>query len=343
MAYVTGLYGIQYEERNNNNESHRIKWILGIVLLIVAVSFSYVKIKKAISSNNNTNTELIKEPTIKKDAPVSVPPIKKPIQNPQVPKKNIPLPPPLIPETTSGKVNVNTPSDPTVELNVSKEKKVVKKVPARDSWGIQVDNWLESAQTRSTTDRNLLERLSTAVREKKTSLEIDSLEKLCRRPTLVDIKDPMLRRLGELNMSLFLSNKPSRWTTEVTVKRGDSLKRIAREHGTTLAAVRTLNKMDISDRITVGDKLRVPEFPSAVLEIHKSLKIADLTLKGQFFKRYVVNTDPNKTLSGPPYPITREAGPRTRFNQLKISMSAKDLLEMDMLLAPGSSLVVTEQ
>jgi LysM repeat protein len=213
----------------------------------------------------------------------------------------------------------------------------------RDPWSVQVDTWLESAETRSTTDRNLLERLSTAVREKKISLEIDSLEKLCRRPTLVDIKDPMLRRLGELNMKRFLSKEPSQWTTEVTVRRGDSLNRIAREHGTTLAAVRKLNNMVASDRITIGDKLRVPEFPGAVLEVHKSLKLADLNLKGKFFKRYAVTTDPKKTLSGPPYPITREAGPRTRFKQLKISMSANDLQEMDLLLAPGSSLVVTEQ
>jgi LysM repeat protein len=344
MAYVSGPYGIQYEQRNSrNNESNRIKWILGIVLVIVAVSFSYVKIKKAITSNNNPKPEIIKEESVKKEAPISVPPVKKPVQNEKIAKKNIPSPPPLIPEAVNGKKNLNTPSNPTVELGEVGKVKTAQKAKERDPWSIQVSEWLESAQTRSTTDRNLLERLSTAVLQKKTSLEIDSLEKLCRRPTLVDIKDPMLRRLGELNMKLFLSNEPSRWTTDVTVRRGDSLKRIAREHGTTLAAVRTLNKMDVTDRITVGDKLRVPEFPSAVLEVHKSLKLADLTLKGQFFKRYAVVTDPQKTISGPPYPITREAGPRTRFHQLKISMSAKDLQEMDMLLAPGSSLVVTEQ
>ena len=347
MAYVSGPYGIQYEQRSGDNETHRAKWVVGVVLAVVAASFSFMKIKKATSGTQNPPLEPINVEAVKNASDIPVPP---PVREPAIGKthsgrtKNIPTPPPLVPEAASRKKDLNSPSSPTVELNPTSSRTAKTSAKAnKDPWGRQIDEWLEESQTRSTTDRNLLERLSTAVREKKTSLEIDSLEKLCQRATLADIKDPLLRRLGELNMKLFLSKEPSRWTTDVTVKRGDSLKRIAREHGTTLAAVRTLNNMNGTDRIAVGDKLRVPEFPAAVLEVHKSLKLADLTLKGKFFKRYAVKTDPVKTRVAPPYPISREAGPRTRFAELKISMSPDDLLEMDMLLAPGSSLVVTEQ
>jgi hypothetical protein len=202
MAYVSGPYGIQYEDRSSNNESHRVRWILTAVLVLVAVSFACVKIKNATSSGKNPPAEKLKETIIKKEEPSRIPEIKAPMKNVKIPTKNIPPAPPLIPEGTEKNAKLNAPSDPTVELDSSITKTQILK---RDPWSVQVNTWLESAETRSTTDRNLLERLSTAVREKKISLEIDSLEKLCRRPTLVDIKDPMLRRLGELNMKRFLS------------------------------------------------------------------------------------------------------------------------------------------
>ena len=345
MAYKVGPYGIQYNDRENNGESHRLRWILSCILVLVVISFAWMKYRSRMVANklygkedtsfvvkNQKTDRAFKE--VKKDVVSKserrAAQVAKPVQS--------------IEKTTvaAEEKDLLRPSKATVVINKTNVIDAPK-AQKKDPWLIQVSEWIASADTRSPSDRNLLERLMMAVKDEKVSLEIDSLEKLCRRPTLVDIKDALLRRLGELNMKLLKSKEPTPWVRDVTVRRGDSLNRIAREHGTTLAAVRNLNGMQQTDRLTIGDKLRVPEFLGAVLEVHKRLQIADLMLKGKFFKRYEISVDPKKTKSGPPYPITREFGPRKRFSALSIKMNPEDLIEMDMLLAPGSSLVVTEQ
>ena len=91
-----------------------------------------------------------------------------------------------------------------------------------------------------------------------------------------------------------------------------------------------------------GRKLRVLEFPRAALVVHKQTRYADLSLGGKLFKRYYVTT---KSGCAPgAYPITSKSdeGPRSRFAALGIRIAPVDLLELDMFLAPGSLLTVSE-
>ena len=159
---------------------------------------------------------------------------------------------------------------------------------------------------------------------------------------MADIDDKLARRLGDLNIRRLFSGEPVPWVRETTVRRGQSVHRIAREHGTTVVAVRRLNGLSSSEEPKVGRRLRVLEFPKAAFVVHKQTKYADLMLNGKLFRRYYVSTKPD-TKPGA-YPITGkfDEGPRSRFSALGIRVAPSDMQELDMFLAPGSSLTVSE-
>ena len=154
--------------------------------------------------------------------------------------------------------------------------------------------------------------------------------------------DKLARRLGVLNVRRLFSGEPVPWVAEVTVRRGQSVHRIAKEHGTTVAAVRQLNGLSPAEEPAAGRRLRVLEFPRAAFVVHKQTRHADLTLNGKLFKRYYVSVK-KETPSGA-YPITSAAkeGPRSRFAALGIKVAPIDMRELDMFLAPGSSLTISE-
>jgi LysM repeat protein len=159
---------------------------------------------------------------------------------------------------------------------------------------------------------------------------------------MADIDDKLARRLGDLNIKRLFSGEPVPWIREITVRRGQSVHRIAREHGTTVAAVRRLNSLTQSEEPKAGRRLRVLELPKAAFVVHKQTKYADLTLNGKLFRRYYVSTKPD-TKPGA-YQITGkpEEGPRSRFAALGILVAPADMRELDMFLAPGSSLTISE-
>ena len=202
------------------------------------------------------------------------------------------------------------------------------------------EKWLSTASTRPQMERTLLERLADAERQGRFAIAADTIERLRTRPAMADLDDQLAQRLGALNFNLLMSGAKNPWTTTVEVRRGDKLQRLAREHGTTMAAVLTLNNLKDSNHISVGQKIRLLEFPKAALVVHKGTKIADLTLNGKFFKRYYVATG-SKTAPGP-YPITRDKGPIDRFAELEIKAAASDRDELKMFLAPGSSLAIAD-
>ncbi len=201
--------------------------------------------------------------------------------------------------------------------------------------------WLEASRTRSAAERTLLERLTTAEYHQNIPLAIDTIEKLRKSASMADLDDPLARRLGELNMKFLMSGERTPWTAEAKFRKNDTIVRLAREHGTTTAAVRKLNNIKDASRLETGQKIRVLEFPRAVFVVHKQLRYADLMLNGKFFKRYYVSISA-KTKTGP-YPITRSAGPRTRFNELGLRFTNDDLEEIEMFLAPGSQMSVANQ
>ena len=206
----------------------------------------------------------------------------------------------------------------------------------------EAESWAENASSRPARERTLLQRLADAERLGKLAIAVDTIEQLRARPSMADLDDRLARRLGSLNIKRLFSGEPVPWIVEVTVRRGQTVHRIAREHGTTVAAVRQLNKLGPQEEPVHGRKLRVLEFPRATFVVHKQTRHADLTLNGKLFKRYYVSTKKETTAGA--YPITSKAeeGPRSRFLALGIRVAPSDMLELDMFLAPGSVLTVSE-
>ena len=206
----------------------------------------------------------------------------------------------------------------------------------------QAESWSQNASGRPQLERTLLMRLADAERLGELEIAVDTIEKLRKKPSMADLDDKLARRLGALNMERIFSGNPVPWVTETVVRRNQTVHRIAREHGSTVAAIRRLNNLAPGVEPEPGRRLRVLEFPRAALVVHKQTRHADLSLGGKLFKRYYVTTK-----SGSPpgaYPITGKAdeGPRARFASLGIRIAPVDLLELDMFLAPGSLLTVSE-
>ncbi len=273
--------------------------------------------------------------------------------------KPVPTPPPppvQIAEPTSVEVvpPVKTSSRTTTDTTrrtsqtaENKAKPVVKPPPPKPvvvpPEARLVEKWLETAQTRPDKERVLLERLAEAERQKNVPVAIDTIKKLYDRPTMADLQDQLVRRLGDLNLQHLLSGTTTPWTAIVTAKRGDSRDRIAREHRTTSAAVAKLNPRIKWERLQPGDAVRVLNFPSAVLVIYKQRGYADLSLKnGQFFRRYYLTIA--KTAKSAVYPIAAESGATVhgRFRELGVKIAPRDRAEIEMFLAPGSRITVAE-
>lgn len=206
----------------------------------------------------------------------------------------------------------------------------------------EAEKWAESSSVRPAREQTLLKRLADAERLGKLAIAVDTIEQLRARPSMADLDDKLARRLGSLNVKRLFSGEPVPWIAETTVRRGQTVHRIAREHGTTVAAVRQLNGLKPQEEPVHGRKLRVLEFPKAAFVVHKQTSHADLTLNGKLFKRYYLSTG-KSTVPGA-YPITSKAeeGPMSRFSTLGIRMAPSDMQELSMFLAPGSMLTISE-
>lgn len=234
------------------------------------------------------------------------------------------------------------PSTP-VETNAMNTAVAAKPKPSEPSVAAQeAERWAENSSVRLPRERALLQRLADAERLGRLAIAVDTIEQLRARPSMADLDDRLARRLGDLNIRRLFSGEPVPWVTETTVRRGQTVHRIAREHGTTVAAVRQLNKLEPREEPAAGRQLRVLEFPKVTFVVHKQTSYADLTLGGRLFKRYYIST--KRTTAAGAYPITSKAeeGPRARFAALGVRVAPADMLELDMFLAPGSMLTISE-
>ena len=202
--------------------------------------------------------------------------------------------------------------------------------------------WAQNSSSRSARERTLLQRLMDAERLGRLEIAVDTIEQLRARPSMADLDDKLARRLGALNVRRLFSGEATPWIAETTVRIGQTVHRIAREHGTTVAAVRRLNGLGPREEPAVGRKLRVLEFQKATFVVHKQTRHADLSLNGKLFKRYYISVG-KSTVAGA-YPITAKSdeGPRSRFAALGIRVAPTDMSELDMFLAPGSVLTISE-
>ncbi len=253
----------------------------------------------------------------------------------------------------SGKIEVIKAETPSRSLAVSSKLPVaqpatnapavsppVKTEPSKAA--IQASSWAANASGRSQREQILLSRLADAERQGRLAIAVDTIMQLRAIPSMADIDDKLARRLGDLNTRRLFSGEPVPWVSTTTVRRGQSVHRIAREHGTTVAAIRQLNGLSATEEPKVGRQLRVLQFPRAAFVVHKQTRYADLMLNGKLFKRYYVSA--KKDAKTGAFPITSNAneGPRSRFSSLGIRIAPTDMKELDMFLAPGSSLTISE-
>ena len=340
MSFARGRYGVEYNPIQRGDDSHPFRWVLAVFALIALVSFLCTR---------GCRKDARGIPGSPVDAP-SVPQPPKAPQQPDTPAKLLPIAkreasPPAMQQTAQTPTQNAATNSPSTPGKLSAAQKTATPAKPIASKAVQAaERWLETARTRSPEEAALLARLADSERLGNTRIVRDTLEKLRRRNAMADLDDPFARRLGALNAeALFAAGSSERdgWTSVITVKRGDNAQRIAREHGTTLAALLRLNALKDPNRIRVGDKLRVLEFPRAELVVHASLKFADISLNKRFFKRYDVAIPPG--LAAGAYPITREEGPIDRFNAMGLRFLPADRDEIALLLAPGARIIVSPQ
>ena len=96
-------------------------------------------------------------------------------------------------------------------------------------------------------------------------------------------------RLGALNVAIDDSPRRAPEKVEYVVKPGDSLKVIARKHGTTVELLQRSNEIMDPNRIMAGDRLRVMSGKFAV-EVSKTRNDLLVLMDGKFYKRYRVAT-----------------------------------------------------
>ncbi len=244
MSYSRGRFGVEYDAtRRDRGEHHLLRWALFCIAVIAIVSF--------ISARGCVKN--IKLPDF-------IPP-------PVLPTTPAPEIPPSTDVTSAGGIGeTQQPAKP----DATKAEPKPAPMPAANANAVRlVELWLADSAGRPALERTLLEKLLAAERAMNPMLALDTIERLRSRPAMADLDEPLARRLGTLNLQCLYSSRPTPWTTSVVARRGDSAYRIAREHGTTLAAILKLNNLPTDSSITPGTVPRVLAIPRTALVIHR--------------------------------------------------------------------------
>ena len=321
MAYARGIYGVEYTPQpSRGNEGHPLRWLLiGLVVMVgVALFVAHSRRKPG-------------PPVIVRDVPPALATMD------EKPPAAV-----IAPRATSAEAHPRIEPAPAAKKTVSPEPRPAPR-PHRDSaFAKKVDGWIAS-RTWSKDEQELLILLRDAERQGNLQGARGAIERLLYRPAAEDLKDHLIRHFGDLNTQLLFSGTNTPWTATVSVKSGDTLQRIAANHRTTLEALLKLNKIKDPNKLALGQKLRVLNFPDADLVIHKQLQFAELLLKKRVFKRYYVTV--RKDAATGAYPVTNEIGSRAtdRLRALLQQAAPVDRDELRFFLAPGSRITVTAQ
>lgn len=190
--------------------------------------------------------------------------------------------------------------------------------------------------------KHLLMRLREAESEGDIIRQIDTLETLRTLPgkPAADLEPLLARRLSELNWHrLFDKPKPiSPWTTQIKLRKGLSLERLATEYGTTLAATLKLNGIGSPDELPEAAIVTLLHNPRFSLIVHRSGKYAELYLNERFFKIYNL-TAPVRTSSGN-YRITKDM--RRRLAELDVWVSPRDRAQLELFLIADSPVIISD-
>lgn len=205
------------------------------------------------------------------------------------------------------------------------------------------DWMLENINQRPTAERVLLEKLAAAERQGEIVVAIDTIRRLCVSSAVKDLHPRLFTRLSQLNMQLLFSERSSPWTARVIVKKGDSRDLLARNSHSTGAVLDRLNPNTNWARIRPDDVVRVLQYVKAVLVVHKGAGFADLMFKGSFFRRFVFRG--HVRMPAGDYPVSRESGKTAHaiLRDLGAEFSPEDRTDLEMFLAPESTITVSDE
>jgi len=323
MAYVRGKYGVEYTPQPaSGRRNHHLRWLLICLVVLVAVPIFVARSRRS----ERPPVMTLEQPKV---LVPETPPAVVGVEPRQAPPK---------PEQAScGKAETEKP-----QAAPPPPPKPPRKVVRDSPFAAKVDGWIGS-RTWSRDEQELLVMLRDAERQGNVPGARGAIERLMYRPQVEDLKDQFVRRLGELNMQLLFSGTNTPWTATVTVKRGDTLQRIAANHRTTQEALLRLNPMKDPNRLALGQTLRVLNFPDVDLVVHKQLQFADLMLKKRIFKRYYVTVKDDAATGS--LLVANESGARAsdHLRALMKQIAPVDRDELRLFLAPGSRITVTAQ
>lgn len=314
MSFSRGKFGIEYTRRRPDEKSGGLRWLLALIGIFLVVSFIITHL-------------------LSRQKPARIEPEDRPPPEPAVAAAQPAATPPAAPAPVPRAATVAPPRQPPHQPQSAPDPKAT-----RDAAKL-----LDNVRQRPAAERVLLEKLAVAERQGDVVVAIDTIKRLCAQPAVADLHPRLWERLGQLNMQLLFSERSSPWTARVTIKRGDSRDRLARDNHTTSAVLDRLNPDTNWKNIRPGDVIRVLQNPRAVLVIHKRLGFADLSLKGAFFHRYSF-TGGSRAAAGV-YPVSREPGKTAHayLRDLGVTFSQKDRTDLEMFLAPESSITVSDQ
>lgn len=342
MAFTRGKYGVEYHP--TETETHHLRGFVIVVIAFVLVAFGSYRFSKWWA---NRKTTVTKEPTT---------------EGPRRPAVAEDTNATSVAQGQSTTSNSTSSADPTSNATSAAQTSTTSRVapvvlpPPKPTPTVPptlrplVRQLLETLETRPQQDRTQIMRYTDAEYRGNTANAADAIKRLYDRPSMADVRDPLMRRLGDLNLETLTnlqertSGKSTAWTKQVVVRRGDGIERLAREHRNTIAAIKRLNPERKWEKLRPGDKVTVLDFPNANLVIHKQTGVADLSLRNEkFFRRYYFTTA--KDAECTVYPISNEPGATMSawFRKLGVRLSYPDRAELELFMGPGARIVVSEQ
>jgi lipoprotein-anchoring transpeptidase ErfK/SrfK len=113
---------------------------------------------------------------------------------------------------------------------------------------------------------------------------------LVERPDCGSARSFIESRLAAVNVALVTTPRAMPGKIDYAIRAGDSIKVLARRHGSTAELIIRGNRITNPDRIQIGDRLRILDNPAFAIVVRKTANDLLLTLDGAFFKRYTVGT-----------------------------------------------------
>ena len=256
MSLARGKYGIEYNPHPVDEESSGAGWIVVVVALAALVLVTIAVVRRIASQP---------------DEPPTTPTPARATADPRAP--------------TQGSGGPGAPRDAG---GLGAATSATNAPPARPPAPPPPPIPPAAVRNRPQAAQNLLLKLERAEAAHDVELAVSTIEQLRSRPgeAVADLDDSLARRLGDLNIERLFTGRNRQWVKEVAVRRGDFASRIASENGSTLASLLKLNDLKSADRLAIGQKLYVMDHPKFTLVVHRAMKVADLSLKGKFFRRY---------------------------------------------------------